>query len=252
MPKKKKHPSQMTDDEALKHIFHPEIVKSVKKHVRLRIKRTRRRPKSINHVLDCTGETTLCKVHNLLNTLHIVKIKLLNRRTKIIFRGTIQRNVEVVLVYCCLLEGPFLGGSTNSLIWRRTATPNFGSTLQRPPNYGKRISGPILAFVALVFLLLTYIYGDSPERTAEIFKYSAITTGGMAVLFIFFAQYDAWREEHIKYEDELKANQSPCLKGMISNFRLSGAYGHGFDGNQHTCNVQYSFSSYTFRNHADQ
>jgi len=34
MPKKKKHPIHMTDDEALKHIFHPEIVKAVRKHVK--------------------------------------------------------------------------------------------------------------------------------------------------------------------------------------------------------------------------
>ena len=34
MPKKKKHPMHMTDDEALKHIFHPEIVKAVRKHVK--------------------------------------------------------------------------------------------------------------------------------------------------------------------------------------------------------------------------
>jgi hypothetical protein len=33
MPRKKskKHPLEMTDDEALKHIFHPKIVKAVKK-----------------------------------------------------------------------------------------------------------------------------------------------------------------------------------------------------------------------------
>jgi hypothetical protein len=29
--KLKKHPLQMTDEEALKHLFHPEIVKAVKK-----------------------------------------------------------------------------------------------------------------------------------------------------------------------------------------------------------------------------
>jgi hypothetical protein len=34
MPKKKKHPMEMTDEEALKHLFHPEIVKAVKRHVK--------------------------------------------------------------------------------------------------------------------------------------------------------------------------------------------------------------------------
>ena len=34
MTKLKKHPMKMTDDEALKHIFHPEIVKAVRKHLK--------------------------------------------------------------------------------------------------------------------------------------------------------------------------------------------------------------------------
>jgi hypothetical protein len=34
MPKKKKHPMHMTDEEALNHIFHPEIAKAVRKHVK--------------------------------------------------------------------------------------------------------------------------------------------------------------------------------------------------------------------------
>lgn len=33
MPKKK-HPMEMTDDEALKHIFHPKIAKAVRKHLK--------------------------------------------------------------------------------------------------------------------------------------------------------------------------------------------------------------------------
>jgi hypothetical protein len=32
--KSKKHPMEMTDEEALKHLFHPEIVKAVKRHVK--------------------------------------------------------------------------------------------------------------------------------------------------------------------------------------------------------------------------
>jgi len=35
MPKKsKKHPMEMTDEEALKHLFHPEIAKAVRKHLK--------------------------------------------------------------------------------------------------------------------------------------------------------------------------------------------------------------------------
>lgn len=32
--KAKKHPMEMTDEEALKHLFHPKIVKAVQKHVK--------------------------------------------------------------------------------------------------------------------------------------------------------------------------------------------------------------------------
>ena len=33
MKKKEKHPKDMTTDEAVKHLFHPKVVKHVKKHV---------------------------------------------------------------------------------------------------------------------------------------------------------------------------------------------------------------------------
>jgi hypothetical protein len=32
--KSKKHPTEMTDEEALKHLFHPKIVKAVKTHLK--------------------------------------------------------------------------------------------------------------------------------------------------------------------------------------------------------------------------
>ena len=43
MPKKKKHAMQMTDEEALKHLFHPEIAKAVRKHVKDQTKKTAKR-----------------------------------------------------------------------------------------------------------------------------------------------------------------------------------------------------------------
>ena len=46
MPKKmKKHPSQMTDEEALKHLFHPKIVKAVKSHLKQQLSPTSKRGK---------------------------------------------------------------------------------------------------------------------------------------------------------------------------------------------------------------
>jgi hypothetical protein len=34
MPKKKKHAMELTDEEVLKRVFHPEIAKAVRKHVK--------------------------------------------------------------------------------------------------------------------------------------------------------------------------------------------------------------------------
>ena len=43
MPRKKKHPIHMTDEEALNHIFHPEIAKAVRKHLKNSEKPKRKR-----------------------------------------------------------------------------------------------------------------------------------------------------------------------------------------------------------------
>jgi len=40
--KPKKHPHDMTDEEALKHIFHPKIVRAVKKHLKTQGKERKR------------------------------------------------------------------------------------------------------------------------------------------------------------------------------------------------------------------
>jgi hypothetical protein len=46
MPKSsKKHPIHMTDEEALKHLFHPEIVKAVRKHLKGQTKPVAKRKK---------------------------------------------------------------------------------------------------------------------------------------------------------------------------------------------------------------
>jgi hypothetical protein len=45
MPKSsKKHPIHMTDEEALKHLFHPEIVKAVRRHLK---GQTQPKPKAV-------------------------------------------------------------------------------------------------------------------------------------------------------------------------------------------------------------
>jgi hypothetical protein len=48
MPKKKskKHPKDMTDEEALKHLFHPKIVQAVKGHLKHEGKKSSARQKA--------------------------------------------------------------------------------------------------------------------------------------------------------------------------------------------------------------
>ena len=45
--KSKKHPMEMTDEEALKHLFHPKIVKAVRSHLTTQEKaEEKKKPKS--------------------------------------------------------------------------------------------------------------------------------------------------------------------------------------------------------------
>jgi hypothetical protein len=44
MPKKKKHAMELTDEEVLKRVFHPEIAKAVKRHLKGQTK-SGRKPK---------------------------------------------------------------------------------------------------------------------------------------------------------------------------------------------------------------
>jgi hypothetical protein len=44
--KSKKHPMEMTDEEALKHLFHPKIANAVRKHLKTEEKAERPRPKN--------------------------------------------------------------------------------------------------------------------------------------------------------------------------------------------------------------
>jgi hypothetical protein len=42
MPKKKKHATELTDEEVLKRVFHPEIAKAVRKHLKGQTKQERK------------------------------------------------------------------------------------------------------------------------------------------------------------------------------------------------------------------
>ncbi len=48
MPKKEKHPKDMTADEAIAHVFHPKVVQHLKKHAaKLEAEKPKRHRKSV-------------------------------------------------------------------------------------------------------------------------------------------------------------------------------------------------------------
>ena len=62
MPKTpKKRPMDMTDVEALKHLFHPDIVKAVQTHLKGQTKPAPKRRKGKTHVCYSTRQATLCQ-----------------------------------------------------------------------------------------------------------------------------------------------------------------------------------------------
>jgi hypothetical protein len=82
--------------------------------------------------------------------------------------------------------------------------------------WGKQISGPVLALVAIVAVFVNARYANDATATATVAKYVAWITGGISVLLIFVAQYEAWSTERDKYEVESKKlerleNEKPRL-----------------------------------------
>lgn len=52
MSKKKKHAMELTDDEALKRVFHPNIAKAVRKHVRGQTPKGSKRPSRLLVIVE--------------------------------------------------------------------------------------------------------------------------------------------------------------------------------------------------------
>ncbi|HXM60167.1 MAG TPA: hypothetical protein VN950_04870 [Terriglobales bacterium] len=81
--------------------------------------------------------------------------------------------------------------------------------------WGKQISGPILAVVALVLGFLAAHYANDAEVGVKLVKVSALITGGVSVLLIFVAQYEAWKNEREALEGEKKRQSGSDVRGEI-------------------------------------
>jgi hypothetical protein len=68
--------------------------------------------------------------------------------------------------------------------------------------WGRQISGPILALVAIIAAFVNARYATDATATATVAKYIAWITGGISAFLLFVAQYEAWSEERNKYEVE--------------------------------------------------
>jgi len=68
--------------------------------------------------------------------------------------------------------------------------------------WGRHISGPILALVAIVAVFVNARYANDTTATATVAKYIAWITGGVSAFLVFVAQYQAWDGEREKYESE--------------------------------------------------
>ncbi len=118
--------------------------------------------------------------------------------------------------------------------------------------WGKHISGPVLAFLAIVLPIIAGFITDA-RIVAKFLNLAAIATGLLAVLLILVAQYEVWRlerdtgekkwrEEHEKYEAEFAKNAKPELRGRAHTFVRQGFYGTGSDHG-----IEHASSGFKFR-----
>ena len=83
------------------------------------------------------------------------------------------------------------------------------------------ISGPVLAIVGIVLLIVQAFVTDVPTATKAL-KCGAWVTLGAAAVMVLVAQYKAWSLERDKYEAEATKNGQPEIKGEAFNFRDTG------------------------------
>jgi hypothetical protein len=94
----------------------------------------------------------------------------------------------------------------------RLRHPVMGYVITALRLWGKHISGPALAVVAIVLAFAYAHYANEPTATALVAKYGALVTGIAAVCLMFVAQYGAWKGEH---DERIKAQSALDTKADI-------------------------------------
>lgn len=82
--------------------------------------------------------------------------------------------------------------------------------------WGNQISGPILAVVTIVLPIVALFITDT-KNLAKFMNWSAVGTGGVAVMLIIVAQYKAWALERDSVEAEQGKNLKPDIQGEFSD-----------------------------------
>lgn len=75
-------------------------------------------------------------------------------------------------------------------------------------SWGHAISGPILAFAAIVLAILAAVFAQDTGAAIAIARITAWILGSLAVVMIFVAQFDAWREVSEKLQEALHPEES--------------------------------------------
>lgn len=94
--------------------------------------------------------------------------------------------------------------------------------------WGTHVAGPILAVIAVVFVIASAFVQGDPTDASRVVRYSAWVTGIAAVLMVFRAQYDAWKEIDVELEDEkAKGEAAPHVDMTMHAAVLHGSMGLG-------------------------
>jgi hypothetical protein len=67
-------------------------------------------------------------------------------------------------------------------------------------------------------------------------------TAILGAVFFVVGAYEAWRDEHQNYIDELSKNQMPEIKGQVE-ITGSGATSSGYDANGDSCDTEVVLAS---------
>lgn len=79
--------------------------------------------------------------------------------------------------------------------------------------WGNHIAGPVAAIFALALPFIGMHFGSTPRVTLWL----GVAPLSLAVLLIWPAQYEAWRQERVMRENEAEKNQLPEITGEITS-----------------------------------